>query len=255
MNPVAFTIGNIDIYWYAIFISTGVLFALITGTIFLKQRGYSPEILYDLFLICFPIAIVGARIWYVIFNLDQYSSFGDMINIRAGGLAIHGGLVFGITSGFIYTKYKKLNFFDLLDCIVPGIILAQAIGRWGNFANMEAHGDIVSESFIDFFPEFIKNGMYIDGNYYHPTFLYESAWNILCFLILIVIFNKFRNKQGFTAAFYLILYSIGRFFIEGLRTDSLYFIGMRTAQLTSVVFIVLGLGYIIYYKKIHKQTL
>ena len=146
---------------------------------------------------------------------------------------------------YIFTRVSKVNFFEYIDVIMPGVILAQAIGRWGNFMNQEAHGGPVTEAFISKFPEFIQNGMLIKGTYYHPTFLYESIWDLLVFVILVFILYKKKKQHGIVIGSYMILYSLGRFFIEGLRTDSLMILGLRTAQLISIAGIVFGIIIII----------
>ena len=133
-----------------------------------------------------------------------------------------------------------MDFLDLLDTVAPCFIIAQAIGRWGNFFNQEAHGGVVSEEFISRFPSFIQQGMFINGSYYHPTFLYESIWNVIVFMILMILSRK-HLKKGSIFYLYMILYSLGRFFIEGLRTDSLMIGPLRMAQVISIAFIVLGL--------------
>ena len=169
-----------------------------------------------------------------------------MINIRNGGIAIHGGLIAGLLTAYIFTRVKKVNFFEYIDVVMPGVILAQAIGRWGNFMNQEAHGGPVTEQFISKFPQFIQQGMLINGTYYHPTFLYESIWDLLVFAILIYILYKKKQQHGIVLGSYMILYSVGRFFIEGLRTDSLMFFGLRIAQIVSLTGILLGIVVIIF---------
>jgi phosphatidylglycerol:prolipoprotein diacylglycerol transferase len=169
-----------------------------------------------------------------------------MINIRNGGIAIHGGLIAGLLTAYIFTRVKKVNFFEYIDVVMPGVILAQAIGRWGNFMNQEAHGGPVTEQFISKFPQFIQQGMLINGTYYHPTFLYESIWDLLVFAILIYILYKKKQQHGIVLGSYMILYSVGRFFIEGLRTDSLMFYGLRIAQIVSLTGILLGIVVIIF---------
>ena len=156
---------------------------------------------------------------------------------------------------YIFTKIKKINFFEYIDVIMPGVILAQAIGRWGNFMNQEAHGGPVSREFISKFPQFIQDGMLINGTYYHPTFLYESVWNLIVFAILIFILYKKKKQHGIVIGSYLILYSLGRFFIEALRTDSLMFFGLRVAQIISLLGIVIGIILILRAIKNKENTL
>lgn len=241
MNPVAFEIFGREIRWYGILISIGVMAAFLVANINAKRKNLNFDIIIDGFLWSFPISIVGARLYYVAFELENYHSFIDVINIRNGGLAIHGGLIGGLLTAYIFMKVKKLNFLEYIDAIIPGVILAQAVGRWGNFMNQEAHGGPVTKEFISKFPEFIQNGMLIKGTYYHPTFLYESVCNLIIFGILMYILYKKKNQHGIVLGSYMVLYSIARFFIEGMRTDSLMFIGLRIAQIVSLAGIVAGI--------------
>ncbi|MDU2674175.1 MAG: prolipoprotein diacylglyceryl transferase [Clostridium sp.] len=246
MNPIAFRIFGMDIRWYGLIIAFGVLAAFGVTYITAKKKNLDFDIIIDGFLWSFPLAIIGARAYYVAFEFENYHSIWDMINIRNGGIAIHGGLIAGLLTAYIFTRFKKVNFFEYIDVVMPGVILAQAIGRWGNFMNQEAHGGPVTEQFISKFPQFIQQGMLINGTYYHPTFLYESIWNLLVCAILIFILYKKKQQHGIVIGSYMILYSIGRFFIEGLRTDSLMFFGLRIAQIVSLIGIVAGIVIIIF---------
>ena len=251
MNPVAFEVGNFEVRWYGILIACGVLVAMALTSYNCKRRDIDFDVILDGFLIAFPVAIIGARAYYVIFEFNNYrDNLIDIFNIRQGGLAIHGGLIGAFIAVYIFTRIKKINMMKYLDVVAPSIILAQAIGRWGNFMNSEAHGGPVSYEFISKFPEFIQKGMNINGVYYHPTFLYESIWNSIVFIILLIIlYKKNYNENGIVIASYLILYSLGRVFIEGLRTDSLMFGEIRVAQLISILGIIFGVGIITYIKK------
>lgn len=234
MNPVAFSIFGIDIRWYGILIAFGMLLGILIANYSCRIKGISYNNFIDILIIALPAAIIGARLYYVLFEFDYYkNNLLEIFNIREGGLAIHGGVIFGVIAAWIYIKIKKLDFFKYADAAAPSLILAQAIGRWGNFFNQEAHGGPVSKEFISHFPDFIQRGMFINGQYYHPTFLYESLWDLAVFGILIIILNK-SKKTGLTAFSYIGLYSIGRFFIEGLRTDSLMLGNFRIAQLVSL---------------------
>lgn len=246
MNPIAFEIGGFKVMWYGVLISLGVVLGLILAYYNCKKKNVSFENLSDGFLIAFPCAIIGARLYYVIFEFSRYKdNLIDIFNIRNGGLAIHGGLIGAFIAAYIFTKVKKLNILEYLDIAAPSIILAQAIGRWGNFMNSEAHGGKVSQEFISKFPEFIQEGMNIGGVYYHPTFLYESIWNIvICIVLLVILYMKKNN--GVVIASYISLYSVGRLFIEGLRTDSLMLGGIRVAQLISIAGIIIGIALILY---------
>lgn len=254
MDSVAFEIFGIEIAWYGVIIGTGVLLAFLVSYFNCKNKNLDFDSVIDVFLWAFPAAIIGARFYYVIFELDRFDSIWEMINIRNGGLAIHGGLIFGIGTAYIVARKKKMNFLQYIDAVVPGIILAQAVGRWGNFMNQEAHGGPVSQEFISNFPKFIQDGMLIGGTYYHPTFLYESIWNLCVFGILMFILYKVKkNQDGIVLGSYMILYSIGRFFIEGLRTDSLMFLGLRMAQFVSIALIIAGIAMIVWSTRKNKN--
>lgn len=251
MNPIAFNLFGLPIRWYGILISSGMVIGIFLASYNCRIKHVSYDRMMDLILIALPAAIVGARLYYVLFNLDYYSSnLGEIINIRQGGLAIHGGVLFALIAAYIYARKKKLEFIKYADAAAPSIILAQAIGRWGNFFNQEAHGGEVTKEFISRFPGFIQNGMFIEGTYYHPTFLYESIWNLAVFAILMVIIKK-TSKNGLTFFTYVGLYSVGRFIIEGLRTDSLMIGPIRVAQLVSLSGIVIWLVYLFlaYFRK------
>lgn len=250
MNPVAFEIFGLSVRWYGIMISTGIICALLLSNYTGKIKKIDNDILFNAFFIALPFAIIGARAYYVIFQFESYKdNLIDIFNTRQGGLAIHGGLIGALTASYIYAKKKGINFLQYADAAAPAIILAQGIGRWGNFFNQEAFGSEVSKSFISHFPNFIQKGMLIYGHYYHPTFLYESIWDVLICLVLLIILNRFKNNHGFTLFSYFGLYSLGRFFIEGLRTDSLMIGPLRIAQVVSLVAIVLSSAAIFYIKK------
>ncbi len=209
-DPIAFTIFGLDIRWYAVLICI----SMITGTAIGYKRaplyGIKSDDLLDMVLVSIPAAIVGLRVWYVAFNLENYHSFYDVINLRAGGLAIHGGLIFGMVAAFIMCRIKKISPFEVFDLAFPCIALGQAIGRWGNFFNQEAYGTTTD----------LPWAISIDGVKVHPTFLYESVWCLLLFIGL-SIFAKHRKFSGQIFCLYLIFYSLERFFVEQLRTDSL----------------------------------
>lgn len=250
MNPVAFNIGNFEIRWYGILIVLGIFVGMFIAYYNSKKLNLDFEKIIDGFLVAFPCAIVGARAYYVFFEFDNFkNNIWSVFNLRTGGLAIHGGLIGALIGTIIYCKFKKIEMMKYLDVVAPSLILAQAIGRWGNFMNGEAHGDVVSYEFISKFPEFIQKGMYLDGHYYNPTFLYESMWNLIIFLILMIILHKKKsNENGVVIASYAVLYSVGRLFIESLRTDSLMIGNIRIAQFMSILGVVIGITYIIYVK-------
>jgi phosphatidylglycerol:prolipoprotein diacylglycerol transferase len=255
MNPTAFSIGGFDVRWYGILIATGMTLGILIANYNCKWREVDYDNLLNIVLISIPMGIIGARLYYVAFEFENYkNNIIEAFNIRHGGLAIHGGLIFALITALIYTKIKKLNFIKFADVAAPSIILAQALGRWGNFFNQEAHGDTVSYEFIKHFPMFIQNGMNIEGVYYNPTFLYESTWNIIVFIILMILLRK-NKKNGVVFFTYIGLYSIGRFFIEGLRTDSLMLGNKIVAQIISFIgnFILIIFIFLSYYKKTNKK--
>ena len=189
-------------------------------------------------------ALLGARLYYVAFNWDYYGShLLDIVKIWEGGLAIHGALIFGLIFVRFYTKKYKIKTMRVLDIIVVGLILGQAIGRWGNFFNGEAHGPLTTYETLKnlHIPEFIINGMKINGSYYHPTFLYESLWNFIGFIILLIVRRSKYLKIGQLTGIYLLYYGIGRLLIESLRTDSLMLGNLKMAQLVSIAMIIIGL--------------
>lgn len=248
IDPVAIQLGPLSIRWYGVIIASGILIAYLLAQSTAKKVGIKEESLLDLIVWSIIMAIISARIYYVIFEWDYYSQhMAEIPMIMNGGIAIHGGLIGAFITGYILCRIKKISFFQMVDIVAPSIILAQAIGRWGNFVNQEAHGGPVSRNFLEglHIPEFIINNMQIDGIYYHPTFLYESLWNIIGFIILILLRPHLRIGETFLT--YLIYYSIGRYFIEGLRTDSLMLTEyLRTAQVISIAIIIVAVIAILY---------
>ena len=248
IDPVAIQLGPLSIRWYGIIIASGILIGYLMAQSTAKKVGIKEETLIDLIIWCVVMAIICARIYYVAFEWEYYSQhLAEIPLIMNGGIAIHGGLIGAFLTGAILCRVKNLSFFQMVDIVAPGIILAQAIGRWGNFINQEAHGGPVSRSFLEniHIPEFIINQMQIDGVFYQPTFLYESIWNIIGFIILLLIRPHLKIGETFFA--YLIYYSIGRFFIEGLRTDSLMLTEyLRVAQVISIVIIIASIIFILY---------
>jgi len=249
IDPIAVSLGPIQIHWYGVIIGVGIALALFLAMREGERRGLHKDIFPDLMLWAIPIAIISARIYYVAFEWDYYSQNpGDIIKIWNGGIAIHGALIGSVITAIVFSRKKNISFWKLADIAAPSIILGQAIGRWGNFINQEAHGGEVTRSFLEglFLPEFIINQMYIDGAYYHPTFLYESIWNLVGFVLLMSL-RRVNLRQGEIFLSYVIWYSIGRFFVEGMRTDSLMLTeSLRIAQTISIALILLAVGLIVY---------
>lgn len=240
INPIAFEIFGISIMWYGILIALGVLIGALLALRQARRIGFREEDLIDVIMIGIPVAIIGARLYYVLFNLDFYSNNpSEIFNVRGGGLAIHGGIMAAVFAGAIFCKVRKVNFWQIADITAPSFIIAQGIGRWGNFINQEAYGVETT----------LPWGILIDGKTVHPTFLYESLWSFMVFFFLIWYRNRYHKFDGQIFAFYMILYSIGRFFIEGLRTDSLYLGDFRVAQLVSLALILLGIYLLAYLRK------
>lgn len=238
------TIGPLTVTWYAVIILSGAFIAYYLSIHQLKKWGYDEDVFLNFFIMMLPISIIGARIYYVIFEWgNQYAA--DPIRIFyiwEGGLAIHGGLIAGVLFGVWYFKRHCINGLRVADAIFPNVMLAQAIGRWGNFMNHEAYGGIVKDSFYDHFPSFIKDNMYINGHYRQPTFLFESVGNIIGFLLITFVYKKYgRKKRGDMAWAYLTWYGMVRFFVEGFRTDSLMLGPLRIAQVVSIIGIIIGI--------------
>lgn len=244
MNPVALELGFITIYWYSICL---FLAFFIGGVLALKEArlwGISEDFMINLFFYLIIFGMLGARLYYVAFNWEMYSSnLINILKIWEGGLAIHGGIIAGIIVIILYSRKYNIGTLKLLDILVPSLILGQAIGRWGNFFNGEAHGPAVSLNSLEAWhlPDFIIEGMHIDGLYYMPTFLIESALCLLGFILLYVIRSRKYTKIGQTFSIYLVWYGIIRFVIEHFRTDSLMFGGIKTAQAVSVLMIIVGI--------------
>ena len=192
-------------------------------------------------MIAFPLSIIGARIYYVAFSWSDYKdNILSVFAIWNGGIAIYGGLITGAIILYFFTQYRFIKTLDFLDVVVPSVMLAQAIGRWGNFFNQEAYGKAVDS--LNYLPGFIRDQMYIDGAYRQPTFLFESLWNLLGFVVICILRRRPKLlKQGEITAFYLIWYGCGRLLIEGLRTDSLMFLGVRVSQWLSGILILVGI--------------
>lgn len=242
INPVAFTLFGLDIRWYGILIASAVLIGICLASIRAKRHGLRSEDVLDVIIWAVPFGIIGARIYYVAFNWSSYSgNFMSIINLREGGLAIHGGLIMGTIAALIVSTVKRIDFIDMADLLIPEVALAQAIGRWGNFFNGEAYGRETN----------LPWAIIVDGKHVHPTFLYESIWCLILFFILIYIARK-RKFPGQIVLLYGMLYSIERFFVEGLRTDSLMLHGLKQAQIISVA--IFAISFILYFYNIRVKN-
>lgn len=267
-DPVAITIFGIDIMWYAIFVCLGMVLATVMCCLRAPIYGLDSDTILNFLVICIPAAIIGARLYYVLFHFDWYASDPlSILNLRAGGLAIHGGLIAGLVAAAIICKVKGIRISTILDLIAPSIALGQSIGRWGNYFNSEAHGG----------PTDLPWAIIADGQAVHPTFLYESIW---CFLLVLFLlwFDRRRRAKGYHQALagaagssgaaggsgfgfpgqvfllYAILYSIERFFVEGLRTDSLMLGPFKQAQVISLTAIaVMAVAYLILSRRPSRQ--
>ena len=248
MEPII-DLGIISIHWYSILLFIAILLGSNLAIKEAKKHGFEEDFMVNLLFLGVIIGILGARIYYVIFNFDYYKdNLIEVFKVWNGGLAIHGGIIAGFITIATICYKKKVNLLKILDYLVVGLIIAQAIGRWGNFFNGEAHGAITSLSYLEslHLPQFIIDGMYINGSYYIPTFLYESIWCLIGFIIMIILRRKKFMKVGYLTSFYLVWYGVERFFVEGLRTDSLMFFSLRIAQLVSLVMVVIGIILFIY---------
>lgn len=222
-DPVAFTLFGIDIMWYGILIGLGFLLAIILSYKRAPLYGINADHILDFAIFLIPSAVIGARAYYVIFSWENYAGdIGRILDIRGGGLAIHGGIIAGIICGYLVCRSRKINIWDMADLVFPTVALAQSIGRWGNFFNSEAHGG----------PTDLPWAIWADGQYVHPTFLYESLWCFALFIFLMWM-SKRRAFSGQLACLYGMLYSVERALVEQLRTDSLMIGPFKQAQVLS----------------------
>lgn len=257
MNKILISIGPINIYWYSFLILLAVLIGCSIAFKYAKRLNMPEAAISDMILGLVITSIIGSRIYYVIFNFNIYKdNLLDIFKIWEGGLAIYGAVLAGIIYIWCYCHKKSISFIKMLDICSLSLLLGQAIGRWGNFFNSEAYGGITTYTKLKsmHLPTFIIDGMYIDGAYREPTFLYESIWCLIGVLILWYIRNRRIPKTGRQVCFYMIWYGIGRFIIESMRSDSLYLGSFKISQIVSIILIIIGLiGNIIIYKKNHQK--
>ncbi len=246
-GPVLFEAGPIVIRWYGLLIASAVLIGVTLSQWLAKRRHVNPEIIGDLAIWLIIGAIPCARLYYVIFQWQEYAQRpGDIIAIWKGGIAIHGAILGGTLAALIFARLNKISVWQLIDLVVPSLALGQAIGRWGNFFNSEAFGAPTNLPWRLYIPVNNRPIDYVTFEYFHPTFLYESVWNIVVFILLLSLFfwglkHPNRFYVGTLSLVYLIAYSCGRIWIEGLRTDSLMLGPLRVAQVISLVMISVGI--------------
>ena len=254
MDRIALDLGFIQIYWYSIFIFLGIFFGSLIIMRECKKQKINQDFMINLIFYGIEFGLLGARLYYVLFNLPYYSKYPiEIFEIWNGGLAIHGGLLFGLITIYLYTKKYNAKTLKILDIIVIGLILGQAIGRWGNFFNGEVYGKITTLEHLKHLgiPGFIIDGMYINGAYRTPLFLYESIWNFAGFICLLIVRRYKYLKNGQLTGVYLAWYSIGRLIIEGLRDNefTLMIGNLKIAQIISIILIIIGIIMIIFCKK------
>lgn len=252
MDRIAIDLGYIQIYWYSIFIFLGIFFASVLILRETKKQHINQDFIVNLIFYGVIFGLIGARLYYVLFNLDYYTQYPlEILEVWNGGLAIHGGILFGLITVLLYCRKYHAKALKVLDILVVGLILGQAIGRWGNFFNGEAYGAVTTLEHLQKLglPDFLIQGMYINGSYRQPTFLYESIWDLTGFFVLLIVRRYKYLKAGQLTGVYLIWYSVGRFIIEGMRTDSLMLGSFRIAQIVSIVLIIIGILMLIFCKK------
>lgn len=263
LSRTAFTVFGQDIYWYGIFIGLGVILGVLLALHEAKRTGQNPDTYLDFIIYAMIIAIIGARLYYVIFSWDFYSQHPEKIfAIREGGLAIYGGIIGGVLAAIVYSRVKKKNFWVMADTMAPSLILGQMLGRWGNFFNKEAFGEFTDNLFAmryqlsqvrasDVTPDILQNLVTVNGVDYiqvHPTFLYESFWSLCVFIILLILQRK-KKFNGQVCATYFFGYALGRVWIEGLRTDQLCIGNVPVSQALSAVLIIASVVLYVYCKK------
>ena len=243
-----FGIQGLNIAWYGIIIATGLLLGILLGVLRAKRRGWKSDLMYDFILLAVPLAVIGARLYYVAFEWQQYAHhLADIFAVNKGGLAIYGAVIGGFLAAFIFSRATKFPFLKLIDLVIPSLILGQVLGRWGNFINQEAFGELVTNPSLQFFPV----AVYIQslGEWHQATFFYESFSNSILFVITLLLSRK-QPKDGTLLSAYFIGYGLIRMVVEGLRTDSLYLVGsIRVSQLLSALLILFGILLLILIRK------
>jgi len=247
IDPIAFEIGPISVRWYGILMSTAILAGTFLALREIQRQGINEDKFMNILIAAIPAGFIGARLYYVLFRWDYYSKYpAEIPAVWQGGLAIHGAIIGAFLVGALMVRYYNMNFWQLADIVAPSLIIGQAIGRWGNFINQEAYGYEVD-------PEKVPWAMWIDGAYRHPTFLYESLWNLMVFFLLLWLRRQHFIKRGEVFLGYLMTYSVGRFIVEGFRTDSLMLGPLRAAQVLSIV-LILAAGALLWYRRKKDQN-
>lgn len=259
VSKIAFTIPigeGISVRWYGLIITMGILLAILYASYRAKQEGIIFDDLLDMAIFAVIFSIIGARVYYVIFSLDKYDSLLDMIAIWNGGLAIYGAIIAGAITLFLVCKHKKISFYKTLDMAAPAVMIGQIVGRWGNFFNGEAHGtEILPDEFLYFIRMGLSFGSNTISRFYHPTFLYESLWNLVGFIIINALYKK-KKFDGQIVLMYITWYGFGRMLIEGLRTDSLMLGVFRVSQIIGFACFVAGAVLLILgFKYAHRKEL
>ncbi len=258
-GPIVFEVGPITVRWYGLLIATAVLLGATLSQFLAKRRGINPDLVGDCIIWLVIGAIPCARLYYVLFEWDNYAQNPvDAFAIWKGGIAIHGAIIGGMLAGLVFSRLNKVSFWEITDLIAPSLILGQAIGRWGNFFNSEAFGDPTNLPWKLFIPLESRPSGLESVAFYHPTFLYESVWNVGVFILLMTLFFRGeaaeqRTKPGTLFMVYMITYSLGRVWIEGLRTDSLMLGPLRIAQVVSLVAIALGSLGLVWLYGLHRR--
>lgn len=253
LNPIFLQLGPFAIRWYGVLIATGAIIGVWLALREAQKRQIMADDIIDLVLWGVPFALIGARLYYVIFQWSFYAQYpSEIIKIWHGGIAIYGGLIAALLVTIVFTQKRQLPIWLVLDIAAPSLLVGQIVGRWGNFMNQEAYGAITSASFLQglHLPNFVIQQMLINGHYRQPTFLYESVWNLIGLIILLTLRHRPKLfKQGEVFLSYVLWYSLGRFFVEGMRTDSLYWGALRVSQLLSVVLFIGALVVVVYRRR------
>ncbi len=245
VNRVAFTVFGKEIYWYALIILAGFLLGMFFCMKSAQKRGVNPDYIFDIAVYGLFFGVICARIYYCIFDRSNIKTFWDIFKIWEGGIAIYGAIIGAVATAYIYSKVKKLNVLEIFDLCSPGLFIGQIIGRWGNFVNCEVFGGETT----------LPWGMSINGSTpIHPLFLYESLWNLIGFIIVLIFRDK-TNKHGTVFFFYILWYSIGRFFLEAMRnTEYILYLGkIPASQITAIIGVILGISGLVFLRK--KKTL